>query len=173
MAISAKLELRQSQQLVMTPQLQQAIRLLQLSNMELNAFVETELERNPLLERDEDARADRASLGRARAPDGDAEAGYEPEPQSSISTRQSANATSRPRRRPRQRLSRYGPWPISGPISRAAAGRACARAIELRATTMRRLEAYVASDTSLKDHLTTQLNLAITRAGRPADRRAT
>jgi RNA polymerase sigma-54 factor len=54
MALSAKLQLRQSQQLVMTPQLQQAIRLLQLSNMELSAFVETELERNPLLERDSD-----------------------------------------------------------------------------------------------------------------------
>ncbi len=50
MAISAKLELRQGQQLVMTPQLQQAIRLLQFSNLELSQFVETELERNPLLE---------------------------------------------------------------------------------------------------------------------------
>ena len=39
----------------MTPQLQQAIRLLQLSNIELGLFVETELERNPLLERDEAA----------------------------------------------------------------------------------------------------------------------
>ncbi len=55
MALSARLELRQGQQLVMTPQLQQAIRLLQLSNMELNAFVEQELERNPLLERDENS----------------------------------------------------------------------------------------------------------------------
>jgi RNA polymerase sigma-54 factor len=53
MALSAKLELRQGQQLVMTPQLQQAIRLLQLSNMELIEFVESEIERNPLLERDE------------------------------------------------------------------------------------------------------------------------
>ncbi len=53
MAISAKLELRQGQQLVMTPQLQQAIRLLQLSNIELGQFVETELERNPLLEIEE------------------------------------------------------------------------------------------------------------------------
>ena len=51
MAITPKLELRQSQGLVMTPQLQQAIKLLQLSNIELAAFVETELERNPLLER--------------------------------------------------------------------------------------------------------------------------
>ena len=53
MALSPKLELRQGQQLVMTPQLQQAIRLLQLSNVELCTFVETEVERNPLLERDE------------------------------------------------------------------------------------------------------------------------
>ena len=55
MALSLKLELRQGQQLVMTPQLQQAIRLLQLSNLELMEFIETELERNPLLERDENA----------------------------------------------------------------------------------------------------------------------
>ncbi|MGI9426225.1 MAG: RNA polymerase factor sigma-54 [Hyphomicrobiaceae bacterium] len=53
MAFSAKLELRQGQQLVMTPQLQQAIKLLQLSNIELTAFVDAELERNPLLEREE------------------------------------------------------------------------------------------------------------------------
>lgn len=53
MAINAKLEMRQTQSLVMTPQLQQAIKLLQLSNMELSAFVEGELERNPLLERSE------------------------------------------------------------------------------------------------------------------------
>ena len=51
MALTTKLELRQSQQLVMTPQLQQAIRLLQLSNLELTQYVDIELERNPLLER--------------------------------------------------------------------------------------------------------------------------
>ena len=53
MALKARLELRQSQSLVMTPQLQQAIKLLQMSNMELNEFVETELETNPLLERED------------------------------------------------------------------------------------------------------------------------
>ncbi|MGZ5849212.1 MAG: RNA polymerase factor sigma-54, partial [Methyloceanibacter sp.] len=53
MAITTKLELRQSHSLVMTPQLQQAIKLLQLSNIELASFVETELERNPLLEKAE------------------------------------------------------------------------------------------------------------------------
>ena len=51
MALAAKLQARQSQQLAMTPQLQQAIKLLQLSNIELAAFVEEQLESNPLLER--------------------------------------------------------------------------------------------------------------------------
>jgi RNA polymerase sigma-54 factor len=51
MALGPRLELRQGQALVMTPQLQQAIKLLQLSNLELTAYVEQELERNPLLER--------------------------------------------------------------------------------------------------------------------------
>ena len=53
MALSQKLQMRQGQSLVMTPQLQQAIKLLQMSNIELQAFVETELESNPLLERDD------------------------------------------------------------------------------------------------------------------------
>jgi RNA polymerase sigma-54 factor len=51
MGISAKLEMRQGQSLVMTPQLLQAIKLLQLSHLDLQAFVEAEIERNPLLER--------------------------------------------------------------------------------------------------------------------------
>jgi RNA polymerase sigma-54 factor len=50
---SQRLELRQSQSLVMTPQLQQAIKMLQLSNVELIEFVEAEIERNPLLEHGE------------------------------------------------------------------------------------------------------------------------
>jgi len=51
MTLTPRLDLRQSQSLVMTPQLQQAIKLLQLSNIELSTFVEQELEQNPLLER--------------------------------------------------------------------------------------------------------------------------
>ncbi|MGD9838389.1 MAG: RNA polymerase factor sigma-54 [Afipia sp.] len=51
MALTQRLEFRQTQSLVMTPQLMQAIKLLQLSNLDLVAFVEDELERNPLLER--------------------------------------------------------------------------------------------------------------------------
>jgi RNA polymerase sigma-54 factor len=51
--LGQRLEIRQGQGLVITPQLQQAIKLLQLSNLELEAFVEAELERNPLLQRED------------------------------------------------------------------------------------------------------------------------
>ena len=51
MALTQRLEMRQSQALVMTPQLMQAIKLLQLSSLDLAAYVDGELERNPLLER--------------------------------------------------------------------------------------------------------------------------
>ncbi len=51
--LGPRLDLRQSQALVMTPQLRQAIKLLQFSNLEVAAFIDEELERNPLLERDE------------------------------------------------------------------------------------------------------------------------
>ena len=53
MALAPRIELRQSQSLTLTPQLMQSIRLLQLGHLELQAFVETELLRNPLLEREE------------------------------------------------------------------------------------------------------------------------
>ncbi|MEM6622425.1 MAG: RNA polymerase factor sigma-54 [Pseudomonadota bacterium] len=53
MAVGLRLDLRQSQQLVMTPQLQQAIKLLQMSNVQLAQFVDGEIERNPLLRLDE------------------------------------------------------------------------------------------------------------------------
>jgi RNA polymerase sigma-54 factor len=54
MALGPRLEFRQTQSLVMTPQLLQAIKLLQLSTVDLASFVESELERNPLLEREDD-----------------------------------------------------------------------------------------------------------------------
>ncbi|KHL24904.1 RNA polymerase sigma54 factor [Croceibacterium mercuriale] len=50
MALSPRLDLRQSQSLVMTPQLQQAIKLLALSNLEIETFVADALDSNPLLE---------------------------------------------------------------------------------------------------------------------------
>lgn len=58
MAIGPRLDLRHSQQLVMTPQLQQAIKLLALSNLEIEAFIGDALESNPLLEAGEVSRDD-------------------------------------------------------------------------------------------------------------------
>ena len=67
--------MRQGQALVMTPQLMQAIKLLQLSNLELASFIEEELERNPLLERADDAadprERDEAPVEERPASDGD------------------------------------------------------------------------------------------------------
>ena len=56
MALGPRLDLRQSQSLVMTPQLQQAIKLLALSNLEIESFIGEALEANPLLEAGEVSR---------------------------------------------------------------------------------------------------------------------
>ncbi len=70
MALSAKLQLRQSQSLTMTPQLMQSIRLLQFTHAELERFIEDEIEKNPLLERPE-AQGDEAAAEQP-APAGEA-----------------------------------------------------------------------------------------------------
>src|SRR5215467_762418 len=75
MAVRQRMDLRQTQSLVMTPQLQQAIKLLELSNQELAAYVEQEIEQNPLLEHEDAA----VSMGEAADDDSDsAIAGAEP-----------------------------------------------------------------------------------------------
>ncbi|WP_127145105.1 RNA polymerase factor sigma-54 [Pelagibacterium montanilacus] len=66
MALSPRLDVRQSQHLTLTPQLMQSIRLLQLSHMELSAFVDAELMRNPLIERDDTGPDDLTPLERER-----------------------------------------------------------------------------------------------------------
>lgn len=58
---SQKMDLRQSQSLVMTPQLQQAIKLLQLNNQEIAEFIEDEIAENPLLEKQEKEPSENAS----------------------------------------------------------------------------------------------------------------
>ncbi|MBV1704132.1 MAG: RNA polymerase factor sigma-54 [Hyphomicrobiales bacterium] len=73
MALSAKLMMRQGQSLVMTPQLLQAIKLLQFSTVELAAFVEDELEKNPVLSRIEESESafgDDLTLPTAASDDG-------------------------------------------------------------------------------------------------------
>ena len=71
MGLGPSLSIRQSQQLVLTPQLRQAIQLLQLSNLELDAFIAEEISKNPLLE----SRSEEGEDGPASADSGgDAEA---------------------------------------------------------------------------------------------------
>ncbi|MEM7211999.1 MAG: RNA polymerase factor sigma-54 [Pseudomonadota bacterium] len=65
MSIGLRLDLRQTQQLVMTPQLQQAIKLLQMSHSELSGFIDSEIEKNPLL---------KLEVSTPDAPDGPGEA---------------------------------------------------------------------------------------------------
>jgi RNA polymerase sigma-54 factor len=69
MALSPRLDLRQSQSLVITPQLQQAIKLLQLSSVELADYVEQELTSNPLLETDDGHEASALSESAGNADD--------------------------------------------------------------------------------------------------------
>lgn len=69
MSINQRLDLKQGQTLTMTPQLQQAIKLLQMSNLELSEFIEAELEKNPLLEKDDSLSSENPGE-KTPAPDG-------------------------------------------------------------------------------------------------------
>lgn len=153
MALSPKLELRQGQQLVMTPQLQQAIRLLQLSNVELISFVEGELERNPLLERD-DAAPDTPPEGdpsSREADDGDGEwtVGQEPPHLHGVGDAGGdvPQATDAPHNGREHDLGSWAALRPSGHTASDGEGGG--------------LENYVAAGITLADHLTEQLHVAI------------
>jgi RNA polymerase sigma-54 factor len=169
MALTQRLQMRQSQALVMTPQLMQAIKLLQLSNLDLAAYVEGELERNPLLERaDNDGGAVEGAPDQAEPPGAD---------DPGASDRDSGNAdainedleTSRgaiedrlgtdldnvfpddaPRAEPRPSLdgpAAYSEWATVGGGGRESADY--------------NLESFVPAEPTLADHLAEQLALAV------------
>jgi RNA polymerase sigma-54 factor len=71
MGLGPSLSIRQSQQLVLTPQLRQAIQLLQLSNLELETFLAEEISKNPLLEARSDEDGEQPSSDFASAEDFD------------------------------------------------------------------------------------------------------
>lgn len=156
MALMAKLELRQGQQLVMTPQLQQAIRLLQLSNLELNAFVDAELERNPLLEREE-GQDDDGGIAPSSEPEQTTERGPDGELDLAKPTTDSVEAFDTdadnvyPDMTPAELASGsehdLGSWSSMRQSRGMEDGDA-------------NLEAFIASETSLKEHLVEQLQLA-------------
>lgn len=170
MALSARLELRQSQSLVMTPQLMQAIKLLQLSNMDLATYVEQELERNPLLERaDEAAEPAEEPTGEAPAPPtGDSAEWFEsegaPSPESVANVLDTDlgnvfpddNGEGGPGEGGRNGGER------AGLDSGALAGSDWASAGRGGSAEDYNLESFVASEVSLADHLAEQLAVAVT-----------
>ena len=167
MALGPRLDLRQSQSLVMTPQLRQAIKLLQFTNLEVAAFVEEELERNPLLERDErptlrrtaaapDQRRSRAAPSRdtadlAGADEPRRERGADPLDAASTPSRSTPAA------------------PVDGDRLRRLAAAAARRFRRRRAAASR---TCAARPRSLREHLGEQLAPDLRRPGRPDHRRA-
>src|SRR5262245_35674562 len=157
MALTQRLEIRQSHALVMTPQLMQAIKLLQLSNLDLAAYVENEIEKNPLLERgdaDEDPRsaehepipgddiahADRAEYNRA-------ENGNGADDRTVTDLDAAADADAGASRNNAQAAPGYSEWAGVGPGGREDGDY--------------NLEAFVSADATLADHLAEQLALAL------------
>jgi len=160
---SQRLELRQSQSLVMTPQLLQAIKLLQLSGLELNDYVEAELEKNPLLERAADESGPPAS--EAPAPDSDLGSDADWETRSVAPERGEID--------PRHEVALENVYQDDAPPPTSTmASRQDFEPMGLSATSWSgvggqgvdgedsNLESYVAAELSLHDHLTEQLQLA-------------
>jgi RNA polymerase sigma-54 factor len=171
MALSQKLQLRQSQALVMTPQLMQAIKLLQLSSLDLTSYVETELERNPLLERaDEQQQSDQseADVGDApRAGDepGDADADDYPADHWDAAAGGATGAGAE-RDEGNSEEAYSGAAAEPGAAAIPAEGPGYSEWADVgrggRAEGDYNLEAFVSAETSLADHLARQLALAVT-----------
>jgi RNA polymerase sigma-54 factor len=167
MALSQKLQLKQSQALVMTPQLMQAIKLLQLSSLDLASYVEAELERNPLLEREDAPRADGTSAqedardvsdvrgiedvgARIEPARGEIEERFEANLENDFpDDRSETGAAAAPAETPG-----YSEWASVGSGSARAEGDY-------------NLESFVSAELSLPEHLARQLTLALTD---PAER---
>jgi RNA polymerase sigma-54 factor len=159
MALTQRLEFRQSQALVMTPQLMQAIKLLQLSNLDLSAYVEGELERNPLLERTSEGAADGAPAGEAAASEtttGEAETEWAKDDVNGSAAIEDSFDTpienvfpdaEAPARPAPSEPAAYSEWASVG-----SGGREDGEY---------NLEAFVSAERTLGDHLAEQLSLAI------------
>jgi RNA polymerase sigma-54 factor len=164
MALTQRLLIRQSQTLVMTPQLMQAIKLLQLSNLDLVAYVEAELERNPLLDR---ATEEEPATGAANGvptsdkppADGEARSAREREANGNATEERldsgfedGADDGETPRPRAAEGPAGYSEWAGVGSGGRDDGDY--------------NLEAFVAAETTLADWLREQLTLAVADPGR-------
>ncbi len=162
MALTQRLEFRQSQALVMTPQLMQAIKLLQLSNLDLVAYVEGELERNPLLERTSEGPGEGGQGAEGSAPSGGETPGEaaegewaKPDVNGSAAIEDSFDTpienvfpdSDAPARPAQSEPAAYSEWAGVGSGGREDGDY--------------NLEAFVSAETTLTDHLGEQLSLAI------------
>jgi RNA polymerase sigma-54 factor len=166
MALTQKLLIRQSQALVMTPQLMQAIKLLQLSHLDLASYVDGELERNPLLERpaeDEQARPEADAAGETTTEATVDEPGRADWTEDRLTSRPSvedgidsdpdnsfhedgAAGTAGPNGSVEARPSAYSEWASVGATRRGDGEY--------------NLEAFVSAETTLAGHLAQQVSLA-------------
>ena len=154
--VGQRLEIRQGQSLVMTPQLQQAIKLLQLSNIELAEYCEAELEKNPLLERDD---REAAPVSESAEGAGDAAPG---ERADEALAREDFSRTA-----DMDEAAHDNMYDGDIPTAKAAEGPSTGSLTDW--TTVESgnsfdgedgLESSVAADASLKDHLESQLSIA-------------
>ncbi len=154
MAIGPRLDLRQSQSLVMTPQLRQAIKLLQFTNVEVTSFIEEELERNPLLERD-----DGYEVGILERPALDQIATRSVEPETMEAAVQAADGTladsmATPATEVAEYAETYDPGsPGDGPGSHSSGSQGFE-------TDDRSIDDYAEHATTLREHLGEQLRLS-------------
>ncbi|MBI5165868.1 MAG: RNA polymerase factor sigma-54 [Magnetospirillum sp.] len=152
MSLAPRLDLRQTQSLVMTPQLQQAIKLLQLSNLELATFIDQEMERNPLLEREDGDRGpeadpdatpvettDRGEAPLLDSPTGTTEAGLDVEVDNLYNNDSAADGVDG---------EAFGDWGRTGARHDFDDGESS-------------LEQTLADGISLRDHLVAQLNVDV------------
>jgi RNA polymerase sigma-54 factor len=157
MALGQRLEIRQGQSLVMTPQLQQAIKLLQLSNLELAEYCEAELERNPILERDD---REAQPIGEADAPEAapDAVSGERADEalnRDDFSRAADMDQAAHDNMYDGEQPTRAAEAPVSGSLTDWTTVRS-GNAYEGEDA----LESSVSAEASLKDHLEGQLSIA-------------
>jgi len=151
MALTQRLEIRQSHALVMTPQLMQAIKLLQLSNLDLAAYVETELEKNPLLERGSEE-GDAAGVGEPeQQPKADSDWSGESGKAEELDAPEGTTAD------PDDRAEATPPGADNLPAQSEWAGVGAGG----RPDGDYNLEAFVSAEVTLVDHLAEQLTLAV------------
>lgn len=185
MALTQRLEFRQSQSLVMTPQLMQAIKLLQLSNLDLTTFVEEELERNPLLERaNDEAPGGEAPVEAGQFSDGDdsgSQGDFQGDFQGDDGFGGSGNAFEPGQEEwmskdlgTRAEIEQTLDTGLDNVFSEEPAEAAARNAQDAAPTTYTEwgggassdedynLEAFVAAETTLRDHLAEQLSVAFT-----------